>query len=296
MTLPCNNLNLNLYRVFYIVAKTKSFSESSRVLHISQPAISKHIQNLEFELGTLLFNRTNRGIELTPEAKNLLVYIEKAYNYLSLGEQELLDSKDLTKGKISIGVPTYTSIRYLNKYIKEYMEKYPNISIDITYKSIDELQELLEQHNIDFLILPNHISVPTSLKKTEIGIEKYCLAALNTYLNKDINNIKELSSYKLILPHKTKYGRQKLDEVLSKIDVTLEPIMELENSTMILNYIKEGLGIGYLPESLIENEPSIKKIDLDLDLPRDIINLVYNDKTLTLSSKAFIELLENRTI
>ena len=67
MALPCNNMNLNLYRVFYTVAKTKSFSESSRTLHISQPAISKHIQNLEYELNTLLFYRTNRGIELTDE-------------------------------------------------------------------------------------------------------------------------------------------------------------------------------------------------------------------------------------
>ena len=116
MSLPCENLNLNLYRVFYIVAKTKSFSESSKVLHISQPAISKHIQNLEYELNTLLFYRTNRGIELTPEARNLVTYVEKAYNYLSLGEQELQQSKDLSKGKISIGLPEFSSVNYLNKY------------------------------------------------------------------------------------------------------------------------------------------------------------------------------------
>ena len=93
MSLPCENLNLNLYRVFYVVAKTKSFSESSKLLHISQPAISKHIQNLEYELNTLLFFRTNRGIELTPEAKNLVTYVEKAYNYLKTYPKEkyLLD-------------------------------------------------------------------------------------------------------------------------------------------------------------------------------------------------------------
>ena len=88
MALPCNNLNLNLYRVFYTVAKTKSFSESATVLHISQPAISKHIQNLEYELNTVLFYRNNRGIELTPEAKSLLTYVEKAYNFLMLGTRK----------------------------------------------------------------------------------------------------------------------------------------------------------------------------------------------------------------
>lgn len=117
MALPCDNLNLNLYRVFYIVAKTKSFSESSKVLHISQPAISKHVQNLEYELDTLLFYRTNRGIELTPEAKSLYAYVEKAYNYLMLGERELQEGKDLTKGTISIGIPTYLNIISLNNSI-----------------------------------------------------------------------------------------------------------------------------------------------------------------------------------
>ena len=119
MALPCNNLNLNLYRVFYTVAKTKSFSESSRLLHISQPAISKHIQNLEYELNTLLFYRTNRGIEPTAEAKNLLTYVERAYNFLMLGEKQLVESKELMKGKISIGVTSCVSNYSINKRIYE---------------------------------------------------------------------------------------------------------------------------------------------------------------------------------
>ncbi len=154
MALPCNNMNLNLYRVFYTVAKTKSFSESSRTLHISQPAISKHIQNLEYELNTLLFYRTNRGIELTPEAASLLVYVEKAYSYLMLGERELQEGKELTKGIVSIGTPAYLSIYFLNDYIKTFMKDHPNIVINI--KDHDEiiLLELLQQHNLDLLILP----------------------------------------------------------------------------------------------------------------------------------------------
>ena len=148
MALPCNNLNLNLYRVFYTVAKTKSFSESSRVLHISQPAISKHIQNLEYELNTLLFYRTNRGIELTPEAKSLLVYVEKASNFLMLGEKQLQESKELMKGKISIGVPTFISIYFLNDYVKKFMGEHPNIVIKMTNNENEKLFELMHQHTL----------------------------------------------------------------------------------------------------------------------------------------------------
>jgi DNA-binding transcriptional LysR family regulator len=293
MSLPCENLNLNLYRVFYIVAKTKSFSESSKVLHISQPAISKHIQNLEYELNTLLFYRTNRGIELTPEARNLVTYVEKAYNYLSLGEQELQQSKDLSKGKISIGLPEFSSVNYLNKYLKEYMNNYPSITIDIVYKPIKTLLSLLDDHNIDLLILPGAITIPDTFKKVELTKEEYCFAYSKEYNQKEINSIKDLSNYKVILPSTNTMARKKLDDILFKYDLSIKPIMEVENSELIYNYISKGLGIGYIPGNIIDDSSNIEKAKIEEPLPVETINLVYNEKSLTIASKTFVELLEN---
>ncbi len=293
MSLPCENLNLNLYRVFYIVAKTKSFSESSKVLHISQPAISKHIQNLEYELNTLLFYRTNRGIELTPEARNLVTYVEKAYNYLSLGEQELQQSKDLSKGKISIGLPEFSSVNYLNKYLKEYMNNYPSITIDIVYKPIKTLLSLLDDHNIDLLILPGAITIPDTFKKVELTKEEYCFAYSKEYNQKEINSIKDLSNYKVILPSTNTMARKKLDDILFKYDLSIKPIMEVENSELIYNYISKGLGIGYIPGNLIDESSNIEKAKIEEPLPVETINLVYNEKSLTIASKTLVELLEN---
>ncbi len=293
MSLPCENLNLNLYRVFYIVAKTKSFSESSKVLHISQPAISKHIQNLEYELNTLLFYRTNRGIELTPEARNLVTYVEKAYNYLSLGEQELQQSKDLSKGKISIGLPEFSSVNYLNKYLKEYMNNYPSITIDIVYKPIKTLLSLLDDHNIDLLIIPGAITIPDTFKKVELTKEEYCFAYSKEYNQKEINSIKDLSNYKVILPSTNTMARKKLDDILFKYDLSIKPIMEVENSELIYNYISKGLGIGYIPGNLIDESSNIEKAKIEEPLPVETINLVYNEKSLTIASKTLVELLEN---
>jgi DNA-binding transcriptional LysR family regulator len=293
MSLPCENLNLNLYRVFYIVAKTKSFSESSKVLHISQPAISKHIQNLEYELNTLLFYRTNRGIELTPEARNLVTYVEKAYNYLSLGEQELQQSKDLSKGKISIGLPEFSSVNYLNKYLKEYMNNYPSITIDIVYKPIKTLLSLLDDHNIDLLIIPGAITIPDTFKKVELTKEEYCFAYSKEYNQKEINSIKDLSNYKVILPSTNTMARKKLDDILFKYDLSIKPIMEVENSELIYNYISKGLGIGYIPGNIIDDSSNIEKAKIEEPLPVETINLVYNEKSLTIASKTLVELLEN---
>lgn len=295
MALPCNNLNLNLYRVFYTVAKTKSFSESSRELHISQPAISKHIQNLEYELDTLLFYRTNRGIELTPDAKDLLVYVEKAWNFIMLGEKQLQESKELLEGKISIGSQSYISNHFLKEYIKEFFQTYPNITIKITNKNRDKLFELFNQHTLDMLVIADHNDEPKEAKKLIIGKEKYCFAYNKEKMNiKNITTLEELSQNPLIIPVSDSVARKNIQKVFEDKGLIIKKKMELEDNETILNYVKEGTGIGYLLEKTIEGNPELQKIELEEELPSSIISLIYHENTLTSSSKEFIKLITNK--
>ena len=294
MALPCNNMNLNLYRVFYTVAKTKSFSESSRTLHISQPAISKHIQNLEYELNTLLFYRTNRGIELTPEAKALLVYVEKAYNYLMLGERELQEGKELTKGTVSIGTSTYLSIYYLNTYIKSFMQSHPNIVINISNHNDVILFELLQQHNLDLLITTGDFKSNKDLKTIELTKMQYCFTYDKTKLElPEIKTLEDIFNYQVLLPSKNSKQRIELEKILSTKSIMSTPIMEIESSETMLNYIKEGLGIGYIQKSIAEQYPDLEIINIEEELPEETITLIYNDESLTTSSREFINTITN---
>lgn len=293
MALPCTNLNLNLYRVFYTVAKTKSFSESSRTLHISQPAISKHIQNLEYELNTLLFYRTNRGIELTPEAKALLVYVEKAYNYIMLGERELQENQERNKGKMTIGCPTYISIYYLNKPMKEFMTSHPNIIIKMMNHNNTSLQEWLSQHNPDILFLPGEIAESKEYKAIPIAKDEFCFAYNNKYDLKETKTLEELLKYPLLLPLAKSPQRQDLEKIISEKNLTSSPVMELEDSQIILDYIKEGFGIGYLEKSIVSANPDLEIVPLEETLPEETINLIYNEAALTSSSREFINMMSN---
>lgn len=292
MALPCNNMNLNLYRVFYTVAKTKSFSESSRTLHISQPAISKHIQNLEYELNTLLFYRTNRGIELTPEAKSLLVYVEKAYNYLMLGERELQEGKELMKGKVSIGTPSFVSTYYLKDYIKKFMNEYPKIIMRINNHNEILLFDLLNQHAIDLLIIPGEIKVSKELKTVELFKEEYCFVYNDKLLElENITKLEDIFKNPVLLPDKNTKQRSDLEKILASNSIISNPAMELESSETMINYVREGLGIGYLQKTIAKSNPDLKIIEVLEQLPEEIITLVYNEDTLTSSSREFINLL-----
>ncbi len=295
MALPCNNLNLNLYRVFYTVAKTKSFSESSRTLHISQPAISKHIQNLEYELNTLLFYRTNRGIELTPEAKELLIYIEKAWNFIMLGEKHLVESKDLAKGKISIGVPTYISVYFLNNLVKKFRKEHPNIIIKMANESREKMLELFHQYTLDMLIISGSIDVTKEQKIIPLYKENYCFVCKKEQKeNLAVNTLNELVEKPLLLPVKTTETRKKLEEVFTTEGLTADPIMELGTNEMILNYVREGLGIGYILETIAKQQEDLEILKLDKELPEEEIFLIYNETTLPPAGKEFLNLIETK--
>jgi len=81
-----SNINLNLYKTFYDVAKCGSISKAAKETFSSQPAISKAIKKLEEELGTQLFYRNLNGVELTEKGKELLYFVEKSYNNLIIAE------------------------------------------------------------------------------------------------------------------------------------------------------------------------------------------------------------------
>ena len=95
------NINLNLYKTFYDVAKYGSFSKASEFTFTSQPAISKSIKKLEKELGVQLFYRTINGVQLTDKGKELLYFVEKSYNNLVIAERSMLETENLEKGKLS---------------------------------------------------------------------------------------------------------------------------------------------------------------------------------------------------
>ncbi len=96
--------HLSQYRIFYEVARCGNISRAAKELYISQPAISKAIGKLEESLGTRLFLRNSRGVQLTPEGNVLFQHVAAAFDSLSRGEKELKRIHDFHIGQLKIGV------------------------------------------------------------------------------------------------------------------------------------------------------------------------------------------------
>ena len=146
------NVSLDLYRLFYVVAKEGSISRAANILFISQPAITLQIKKLESELGVSLFTRTKHGVVLTEEGNILFEYIKIAMDNIINGENALSNLKNLDSGIIRIGASTTVSKHVVMPYLSKFHEMYPKIEIQIVNSLTNNLLKELRNGNLDILV------------------------------------------------------------------------------------------------------------------------------------------------
>lgn len=290
-----NNINLNLYKTFYDVAKCGSISKASNILYISQPAISKSIKKLEEELNVQLFHRGLNGVELTDKGERLLYFVEKSFNNLVIAERDMLETENLQCGKLSIGMPSNIGSFFLFDKIIEFHKRFPNIEITIITGSTSKLLSLLDSYSVDFVIDTS----PTKLNDNNIIVKElkevnYCFVVhKNTTIfdYTQITTIKDLEKYPLILPIPGTANRNDLDELLVENNVNIDNVINIHTSEMIISAVKKDLGIGYVIYDLVEkevNDGDLVVLNIKESLPTVMINLLYDKSYLTPSSKRFI--------
>lgn len=288
------DINLNLYKVFYDVAKYGSFSKAAEFTFTTQSAISKSIKKLEDELSIKLFYRKPHGIELTEEGKSVLYYVEKAYGNLLTAERIVKETDNLERGKLNIGLPSYISSFYFMDKIIDFYKKYPNIEITLINGNRESLLDLLNKHQLDFFIY----SSPIIEDIKDEGIEvvklypiKYTFFCRTDEYDKykNIKTIKDIEKFPLVLPVPGSTNRKLLDEILLKNNVSIKRAINIHTSEGIITGVKNNLGIGYIISDIIKDDNDFKCIDIDTKLHEEEIALIYNKKFLTKAPKRFLE-------
>lgn len=288
-----NNINLNLYKVFYDVAKNGSFSKTAEFTYTTQSSISKSIKKLEEQLGTQLFYRNSHGVELTGEGKELLYYVEQSYGNIMTGERLLMETDSLNRGKLNIGLPSYISSFFFFDKIEKFYKKYPNIEITLMNGSREYLLNLLNNHQIDFIIYSSPIfeNIDKDLELIKLyPIEYKFFCRKDKYEKyKHIKDIKDLENVPLVLPLPGSNNRRFLDEILIKKKVKIKRVINIHTSEGILTAVKKDLGVGYIIEDIIKDDDTYKCIDIKTKLHQEEVALVYNKKFLTKVPLRFIE-------
>ena len=157
------NINFELYKVFYYVAKTKNITKASEILLISQPAITQTIKKLENELNITLFYRTSRGMELTSAGEELFQNIKNSIECLN-NCKRLLDEFDSKEIKtIRIGGGTTLLKHNALEGFKVFKEKYPNIKIEINRGITSELLNKLHDNILELVLFNMPVQIDENL-------------------------------------------------------------------------------------------------------------------------------------
>ena len=292
------NIDLELYKVFYVVAKNKHMTRASEELHISQPAISQSIKKLEEQLGGTLFLRSNKGMELTEEGKMFFEYVKGALELIGNAENEFTSFKDLSKGEIKIGCSTTLTKLILIDVLKEFNRDYPDININITNDLTSNLINDLKLGKLDFVIFNESNIKESNLYLEKIKELKQGFVYNPSYYRDDVNDFDDLNKLPLILQKGESNSRKLLDYIALQNSVKLCPKMEVVSQELIAEFVNIGLGVGFTIIDLAKrNFDSIRELRINAKIPRINIYLAtHKSISLTFASKEFIKYLKKKSI
>lgn len=290
------NIDLELYRVFYVVAKNRHMTKASEELHISQPAISQSIKKLENQLGGSLFLRSNKGMELTEEGKMFYEYIKGALELINNAENEFTSFKDLSKGEIKIGCSTTLTKLILIDVIKIFHDEYPNININITNDLTYNLINNLKLGKLDFVIFNESNVKETNLNLQQIKKLKQGFIYNPKFYDDKVTDFKDLNNVPLILQKEESNSRKLLDYIALQHNVKLIPSMEVASQELITEFVNIGLGIGFTMIDLAtRNHKDLKELKINSKIPNINVYLATNKSvSLTFASKMFIKYLKKQ--
>lgn len=290
------DINYELYKVFYHVAVTLSFSEASKQLFISQSAVSQSVKVLEKKLNQPLFIRSTKRVQLTPEGEILFKHIEPAMNLIKQGENQLLEANTLNGGQLRIGASDTICRYYLLPYLNQFHKMYPHVHIKVTNQTSIECARLLEQGQVDFIIINYPNSALSSAHSPRVLRDFHDVFVANRLYypphDKKVS-LMELQTYPILMLDRKSTTSEFLHFMFQKSQLDLVPEIELSSNDLLIDLARIGLGIAFVPDFCIpEADKDLFLLELEEELPPRQIVVVHNENLpVSQAAKQFMDLL-----
>lgn len=290
------NINLELYKTFYYVAKNKSITRAANELCISQPAISKSIKTLEEQIGSVLFVRQRDGVQLTEVGELIYKKVKNAMELIESAENDLNSAYNLEHEYINIATSKTIIQEYLMPYIREFYNKYPNIKIRIF---TDKTNVVIPKANlglIDVIITNLPANVPDNfneVKLTELH-DSFVASEKFSYLKGKKITLDEFKELPLITLTKDTINRTRLDDFCVSNNIQITPEMEFGSNSLIKEFALGGFGIGMLTKEHVKKElddGSLFELDVDISLEDKYLGALYTKENNRPITKKFLDFL-----
>lgn len=244
-------ITYDYYRIFYYVAKYKSFSRAAKVLMSNQPNITKFMNNLEAQLDCRLLIRSRKGIALTPEGEKLYAHVAVAYEQLKAAELELASDKGLQSGIVTVGASEMALHGVLLPVLRRFRELYPGIRLCISNGSTLQAVRALKNGAVDFAVVTLASDVEKPLRSVCLKHFREILIGSNQYafLAQEPHHLSELTEYPLICLGRDTITYDFYAKWYLEYGLELKPDTEVATADLLLPMILNNLGIGFVPEN-----------------------------------------------
>ena len=283
-------MNYDYYRIFYYVARRRSFTGAAEALGSSQPNVTRCMNNLEFELGCKLFERSNRGVKLTPEGAALYERVRAAQQQLEAAERELEQRKCLERGEISVGASETALHLALLPALKKFRRSHPQIRVRVANYSTPQAVAALRRGEVELALATTPTGAEPPLSETALSCFQEILVGGPLYaeLAGRTLSLGDLRDYPLVCLGRGTMTFEFYDMLFLRQGLDLRPDVEAATMDQVLPMVRADLGLGFIPEAFAREaleSQEVFRIELAEPIPPRRVCLV-EDQERTLSMAA----------
>ena len=269
------DINLNLLKYFYEVVNEENITKAASKCHITQPAMTRAIKELETQLNTKLLNRSQKGAFPTIEGTILYNHIETILKEVNI-TKSIIENNEMFND-LYIGMTTSNYFNLIIEALREFKDKNKNVRVHVLFENINTLNDLKKTGKLD-IIIKNKSEIIADFKKIEeLELE-----------NKHIKLKELLNNYPLVILNESSTGRRHLDNWLKEKGIVIKPEYEFNSFDFCKKIVKQGLAIG-INNSVETPEKDIIFIETD-KIEKRYFELGYNLSSKNKYIEKFIEI------
>lgn len=269
------DINLNLLKYFYEVVNEENITKAASKCHITQPAMTRAIKELETQLNTKLLNRSQKGAFPTIEGTILYNHIETILKEVNI-TKSIIENNEMFND-LYIGMTTSNYFNLIIEALREFKEKNKNVRVHVLFENINTLNDLKKTGKLD-IIIKNKSEIIADFKKIEeLELENFFVASKKHFPELDNKHIELkdlLNNYPLVILNESSPGRRHLDNWLKEKGIILKPEYEFNSFDFCKKIVKQGLAIG-INNSVETPEKDIIFIETD-KIEKRYFELGYN--------------------
>ncbi len=278
---------------FLAVAELASFSLAAEQLHITQPAVSKRIRQLEDSIKTTLFDRIGKRSILTPDGNAFRPHAERILLEMKSFKADMLRRHNRPSGTLTLATSHHIGLHRLPQVLRDFKIEYPEVDLDLHFMDSEDACIAIANNELELAVvtLPENPDERLSLEPVWIDELAVVLALDHPLAQQTQIERSQLLEYPAILPSIGTFTRKIINSYFSTRKDSMKVILETNYLETIKVMVAANLGWSVLPMSMADQTLVSRRLK-GLDIVRPLGIVTHRNRTLSLSSEAMISLLQ----